>query len=99
MQAEKIACPNVTRYLTLKKLFIYKKKKKKKLCNIFICASKQVMDDDEIKANLSEKLPPIEIDKLGNWNWPKINSVPVALCIVIFVIFLTNILSIINNPQ
>ena len=32
----------------------------------FICASKQVMDDDKIKANLSEKLPPIEIDKNDN---------------------------------
>ncbi len=60
---KKIACPNVTRYLTLKNLFIYKKNR---LCNFFICASKQVMDDDKIKANLSEKLPPIEIDKHDN---------------------------------
>jgi hypothetical protein len=32
-----------------------------------------VMDDDKIKANLSEKLPPIEIDKHDNWNWQKKN--------------------------
>ena len=59
---KKIACPNVTRYLTLKTYSFTKNR----LCNFFICASKQVMDDDKIKANLSEKLPPIEIDKNDN---------------------------------
>jgi len=62
---KKIACPNVTRYLTLKNLF-YSFTKKIVYATFFICASKQVMDDDKIKANLSEKLPPIEIDKHYN---------------------------------
>jgi hypothetical protein len=68
---KKIACPNVTRYLTLK---TFSFTKKIRLCNFLsVHRSRWWMDDDKIKANLSEKLPPIEIDKHDNWNWQKKN--------------------------